>query len=236
MELRFFRGIPAAAVFRMEYLLPPFAHQVISLPTVDRDGECVTCFFLDKGEGISRDIQRPDILYIVLSGNAVIAADRTPHRLAAGDAMLAPSGLPHSIDAVTALHLVQISIEAPNNKGENRMNGTNYIKNIEKATALRLKELVAYQPDRVASLTLVQRDCFTTTLMAMAQGTGVGPHVCEGDAMVVALDGVGDVTIGEEHHTVHEGECIVMPADISHAVRGTESDFKMMLIVSKPRE
>lgn len=238
MDSLYFRGVSVNSTFRLQDLLMPIPRQVVSLPMVNKQEESMTTFFFDAGEGISRDIQQPDILYFVVSGRAEVVTDRTSHSLAAGSAILAPSNTPHSIDAAVALHVIQISVEARKNNdgGEREMSGQDYIKNIEKATVQQLKDLVAYQPDRVASLTLVQRDYFTVTLMAMSQGTGVGPHVCEGDAMVVALDGAGDVTIGDAHHTVCAGGCIVMPADISHAVRGTESNFKMMLIVSKPQE
>ena len=80
------------------------------------------------------------------------------------------------------------------------MNTQDYIQNLDKATVHTLSEIVSYQPDKVASLSLVQHELFTVTLMAMDRGTGVGPHICEGDAMVVALDGEGDVLIGDTHH------------------------------------
>lgn len=114
------------------------------------------------------------------------------------------------------------------------MNEKSFIRNMDKAAVRALGDLVDYQPDKVASLSLVQRNAFTVTLMAMDQGTGVGPHVCEGDALVIALDGEGDILIGDTHHTVKKDECIVMPADIRHAVRGENTRFKMMLIVAKP--
>lgn len=114
------------------------------------------------------------------------------------------------------------------------MDQKDYIKNIDKARVHALSELAGYQPGKVASLTLVQRNIFTTTIMAMDKGTGVGPHICEGDAMVIALEGEGDVMIADEHYTVKKGECIVMPAGIPHAVRGEAHQFKMLLIVSKP--
>ena len=152
--------------------------------------------------------------------------------------MVVPSGCPHSIDARAALWLLQISVgemaDASDRKRGSEMSNKDYIKNVDKACVHTLSELIGYQDNKVASLTLVQRGLFTTTLMAMDKGTGVGPHICEGDALVIALEGEGDVMIGEDHHQVKKGECIVMPADIPHAVRGENDRFKMMLIVSKP--
>ena len=68
-------------------------------------------------------------------------------------------------------------------------------KNIQKQTALKLKELVG------------------------------------GDAMVTVLEGTGRFTVGGEVFHLSEGETLVMPKDIPHAVYG-ETRFKMQLTVS----
>lgn len=233
-----FKGIFPGTVVRMKQLISPCSHQVISLQLVGGASESAQAFFFDKGEGISTDIRHQDILYVAAEGQAQITADQKGYSLQAGDCMLVPEGCPHSIEALTALWMFQIGageMTAENKREDGfKMNEKDYIKNIDKACVHTLSELIGYQENKVASLTLVQRDLFTTTLMAMDKGTGVGPHVCEGDAMVVALEGEGDVMIGEEYHQVKKGECIVMPANLPHAVRGKNDRFKMMLIVSKP--
>jgi len=233
-----FCGISTASVESFAKLIQPYPHQVISQQLVRREEESVTAFFFDLDEGISTDIQHQDILYMVQEGLARILTDQTEHQVTPGECILVPGGCPHSIEALTALRLMQISVGAlpaeEKNKGGSIMEQKDYIKNIDKASVKTLAHLVDYQPDKVASLTLVQRPLFTTTLMAMDKGCGVGPHICEGDALVIALDGEGDVMIGDTHYTVKKEECIVMPAGIPHAVKGETGQFKMMLIVSKP--
>ena len=232
-----FRGFGAENVAPLFDQLPVCPHQVISLTALEHPAESVALFAFDTGEGISTDIQHHDILYIAWKGRVQLHVNKQPLTLAAGECVLVPAHCAHAMEALSPLSLLQISAgEWPSAKpkeGQN-MEAKQYIKNIDKATVHVLADLLSYQADKVASLTLVQRDLFTVTVMAMDKGTGVGPHVCEGDAMVLALDGVGDVMIGETHHVVKAGECIVMPADIAHAVRGEEGPFKMMLIVSKP--
>lgn len=51
--------------------------------------------------------------------------------------------------------------------------------------------------------------------------------------MVVALDGVGKITIEGEEFILHEGETIVMTSKKPHAVFAQER-FKMLLIVMFP--
>ena len=56
-------------------------------------------------------------------------------------------------------------------------------------------------------------------------------HASGGDAMVTVLEGTGRFTIGGDVFILNEGETIVMPKDVPHAVFGEEK-FKMELVVS----
>ena len=49
--------------------------------------------------------------------------------------------------------------------------------------------------------------------------------------MVTVLEGTGRFTVGDEIFLLNEGETLIMPKDIPHAVYG-EEQFKMQLIVS----
>lgn len=108
------------------------------------------------------------------------------------------------------------------------------IKNIDKARVVVLKDLVAVEKDRVSSITLAQKGGLTVTVFAFDANTGIGPHTSDGDAMVNALDGEGEITIGENTYTIAAGQSIVMPAGIQHAVNAGNKTFKMLLIVVKP--
>ena len=234
-----FKGILPGTVVRMKQLISPYSHQVISLQLISRVRvNQHRCFSLIWGKGSVR-IFSTRIFYMWLQkGRCRLGQIRKATDCSQAIACWFLKVAPHSIEALTALWMFQIGageMTAENKREDGfKMNEKDYIKNIDKACVHTLSELVGYQENKVASLTLVQRDLFTTTLMAMDKGTGVGPHVCEGDALVVALEGEGDVMIGEEYHQVKKGECIVMPANLPHAVRGKNDRFKMMLIVSKP--
>ncbi|MGX8702105.1 cupin domain-containing protein [Caproiciproducens sp.] len=109
----------------------------------------------------------------------------------------------------------------------------NYIKNIDFSTALTLAELVTYQPGQVVSKTLAQNPAVSLTLFAFDQGEEISSHESNGDAMVIALDGEGEITIGSEKHLLKAGQTIVMPAKTPHAVRASQQ-FKMFLVVVFP--
>ena len=104
-------------------------------------------------------------------------------------------------------------------------------KNIEKQMKSQLKEQVAYQPGQVVSKTLVQNDKVSMTLFSFDKGEEISTHAAGGDAMVTVLEGTGRFTVGDEIFLLNEGETLIMPKDIPHAVYG-EEQFKMQLIVS----
>lgn len=104
-------------------------------------------------------------------------------------------------------------------------------KNIDKQVSLKLKELVDYQEGQVVSKTLVQNQAVSMTLFSFDKGEEISTHASGGDAMVTVLDGTGRFTVGGEVFVLSEGETLVMPKDVPHAVYGQER-FKMQLTVS----
>lgn len=104
-------------------------------------------------------------------------------------------------------------------------------KNIEKQQKLLLKDLVEYMPGQVISKTLVQNDKVSMTIFSFDKGEEISTHAAGGDAMVTVLEGTGKFTVGGEEFILNEGETLIMPKDIPHAVFGLER-FKMQLIVS----
>ncbi len=106
----------------------------------------------------------------------------------------------------------------------------NYLKNIDFAVPQVFADLVSYQPGQVVSKTLAQNSALSLTLFAFAKGEEISSHESKGDAMVVVLDGEGQITIGSEQFIVKAGESIVMPANKPHAVFAKEA-FKMFLVV-----
>ena len=110
-----------------------------------------------------------------------------------------------------------------------------YIKNIEQDTVLSLAGQVEAQPGQIVSRTLAQNRAVSVTLFPIAQGEEISTHDSIGDAMVTVLEGTGRFTVGGKEHFCHEGEVLVMPATVPHAVYAPEP-FKMMLTGVFPLE
>ena len=91
-----------------------------------------------------------------------------------------------------------------------------------------LSELVEYSKDSIVSKTILNKSVGTITLFAFDRGQALSEHTAPYDAVVQILDGTARITIGSEDKTVTQGQIIVMPANVPHAV-GAESRFKMLL-------
>ena len=91
-----------------------------------------------------------------------------------------------------------------------------------------LKDHIEYSPGSVVSKTLKQNPAGTITLFAFDAGQGLSEHSAPFDAVVEVIDGEGHFIIGGADHVVGEGQMIIMPANIPHAVRA-EKRFKMVL-------
>lgn len=96
------------------------------------------------------------------------------------------------------------------------------------ARVAKLNELAQYQADSIVSRTLVNKPSGTITLFAFTQGQSLSEHTAPYDALVQILDGRAEIKIADETFSVAQGETIILPANIPHAVNANEN-FKMLL-------
>ncbi|EFK06946.1 cupin domain protein [delta proteobacterium NaphS2] len=99
-----------------------------------------------------------------------------------------------------------------------------------KGKAFNLEEFVDYADGSVVSKTLIQKDIGNVTLFAFDSGQGLSEHTAPFDAVVYILDGEAEISIGGQPQNVFAGEMLIMPANISHALRA-KKPFKMLLVM-----
>jgi quercetin dioxygenase-like cupin family protein len=95
---------------------------------------------------------------------------------------------------------------------------------------VRAASLVDVQPGTVVSRELISKPQGTVTVFAFDQGQGLSEHTAPFDALVHALEGQVRITLGGVAHEVAEGELIIMPANVPHALTAL-TPFKMMLVM-----
>ncbi|MBI5359777.1 MAG: cupin domain-containing protein [Planctomycetes bacterium] len=98
------------------------------------------------------------------------------------------------------------------------------------AKVLDIAGLVEYQPGSVVSREIFKRNTSNITVFAFDEGQGLSEHTAPFDAIVCILDGIAEITVVGEAHTVKKGEMLIMPANKPHALKAVEK-FKMMLIM-----
>ena len=105
-------------------------------------------------------------------------------------------------------------------------------KNIQSAVAYDLKHLVNYAGGATVSKILAKEKSGNTTLFAFDKGQNLSEHTAPFDATALIIDGNCKITIDGTDHHLQEGQLIIMPANIPHALEATER-FKMLLIMIK---
>ena len=98
----------------------------------------------------------------------------------------------------------------------------------EKGSPIKLKTTVEYSSGAIVSKTLMENSSGTITIFAFDQGQGLSEHSAPFDAVVQIIEGQADIVIGGKSNKLSEGDLIIMPANIPHAV-ATISSFKMLL-------
>jgi quercetin dioxygenase-like cupin family protein len=101
-----------------------------------------------------------------------------------------------------------------------------------KSKVLSMKDQVDYADGSIVSTQVIKLPAGNLTLFAFDKGQELSEHSAPFDALVQVLDGETEVRIAGEPYLLVEGQSIIMPADIPHAVKAT-ARFKMLLSMIK---
>ena len=104
-----------------------------------------------------------------------------------------------------------------------------------RAKVLTLKDLVDYQDGTVASRMVVNTKAGSITLFSFDEDEGLSEHTAPFDAVVTILDGECEVWIQGVTHQMKEGDTIIFPAGVPHALSAV-TRFKMSLTMIREKE
>jgi quercetin dioxygenase-like cupin family protein len=97
-----------------------------------------------------------------------------------------------------------------------------------KGRVIRLKDLVNYADGTVASRMIISRKAGNITLFSFDENEGLSEHTAPFDAVVTILDGECEVWIAGMTYQMLEGDTIIFPANVPHAL-SAKTKFKMSL-------
>jgi len=97
-----------------------------------------------------------------------------------------------------------------------------------KGKVLQLKDLVNYNDGTVASRMIISRKAGSITVFSFDENEGLSEHTAPFDAVVTLLDGECEVWVAGQTSRMKEGESIIFPANVPHALSAV-TKFKMLL-------
>lgn len=100
----------------------------------------------------------------------------------------------------------------------------------EKSKVFGFNESIDYADGGIVSKTVLKKQTGNISLFAFAKGEALSEHTAPFDALIQVVDGRGEIIIGGQSFILGSGESIIMPANITHAVKAAEN-FKMVLIM-----
>ncbi|NMC42232.1 MAG: cupin domain-containing protein [Bacteroidales bacterium] len=92
-------GFESGKVFRFPEIIEYSSKSVVSRQLIKSERGSVTVFSFDKGEGLSEHTAPFDALVQVIDGTARITIGGKDHILNAGDSVIMPASVPHSLHA-----------------------------------------------------------------------------------------------------------------------------------------
>jgi quercetin dioxygenase-like cupin family protein len=101
-------------------------------------------------------------------------------------------------------------------------------KGIARQTVYNVADLAPVNDGSIVSRTLSSAKSGSLTLFAFAEGQELSEHTCPCDAIAFVLDGTARIAVDGMSFTVSEGQMLLLPANVPHAVRAQRS-LKMLL-------
>lgn len=104
------------------------------------------------------------------------------------------------------------------------------------AEVAAVTSLIEVAPEAIVSRVIAKTRGGSVTLFAFAAGQELSEHTAPFDALVQVVEGRLELTIGGEPVTVAEGEMVLMPSDIPHALRAAADTTMILTMLRDPKE
>lgn len=85
---------------------------VVSRTLIDKKIGTITMFSFDAGQGLSEHTAPFDAFVQVIDGIADVTIDGKVHRVTAGECIIMPSNIPHSLKAIERFKMMLVMIRA----------------------------------------------------------------------------------------------------------------------------
>ena len=210
-----------AQIYRLKEQTKVELKSIVSKRLIQGEHAHADIYAMDAGEELDREMLFGDSLVWAVEGEISLEIEGRKFTLKGGDAIVVNKGEWRKFVALAQSKLILITLK------ENIM-----IDHLDKSAIFALTDAVEYQTGKIVSKTLVKNERGTVTLMSFDGAQELSTHAAPGDALLIALDGTLDLTIGNERFDIKAGDSIVMPGKIPHGLV-IKDKFKMLLIVTR---
>ena len=100
------------ASLKLESLVTYQKNSVVSKQVLNKKAGTLTLFAFDKGEGLSEHTAPYDASAMILDGKAQVMIGGKPHKLAKGEMIIMPGGIPHALKAIERFKMLLIMIRS----------------------------------------------------------------------------------------------------------------------------
>lgn len=97
--MTYIKNIPHETAVKFTELIATQAGQIVSRTLAQNEALSITLFAFDKGEEISTHHSTGDAMVTVLEGTGRFTVGGRPHTLKAGETLVMPAKVPHSVFA-----------------------------------------------------------------------------------------------------------------------------------------
>ena len=222
------KKLEKAKVFSLEEAIRVRDFQVSSMILFQSESGRFSLVSMGKGEEISAETMPYARFFLLLRGEAYLQLEGEKRFFAKNSLLSLPENSFYSIHAEENT----VFLEFEYDRGGIFMSEVKTIQHITRAATFSLKEEISYEAGQITSKNIVTNASMVMTLMALDQGESLAAHKAPGDALVTVLEGEAKFLIDGKENQVKEGESILLPGNILHAVEATKA-FKMLLIIAK---
>ena len=98
----------------------------------------------------------------------------------------------------------------------------------------RAAELAEFSPEGFGRRVLAETDRFRVVVAALEDGQEIPLHAPPLDIVMTIVEGIGQVMVGDQVHTVRAGDVVVVPAGQTRGLRATGGRLVAVNVVSPP--
>ena len=103
--------IEHSKVYKLADIVAYEKGKVASLTLTQQKGVGITLFAIDQGEGLNTHSAPGDALATILDGKVEITIDGKPYVAEAGQAVVMPTGIPHSLKALEPFKMLLVVVK-----------------------------------------------------------------------------------------------------------------------------